>query len=142
MACFMLLRLNMTLFIKLLVFSICSSVALYCQAQDDVIQNTRLAIKAGNAKELIKHLNEMVDLAFDGEKGSYSKIQAEFVLRDFFKKHPPTEFEYIHRGASKEGLRYAIGKYSAQNVHFRVVIYIKPQRNNTYLIDLLDFSKE
>jgi hypothetical protein len=111
-------------------------------AQEDVIQNTRLAIKAGNAKELIKQMNEMVDLAFDGEKGSYSKTQAEFVLRDFFKKHPPGDFEYIHRGASKEGLRYAIGKYGALNGNFRVVIYIKPQRNNTYLIDLLDFSKE
>jgi len=109
--------------------------------QSEVINNAKTALKSGSSKELSRYCNKMVELNFDGEKSSYSKTQAEFVLRDFFKKHPPTDFEYIHQGASKEGLKYAIGKYTYSNGSFRVYMLVK-QFNGNYLIDTLDFSKE
>ncbi len=77
-------------------------------AQEVVIDNAKTAIKSGSSKELSSYCNKVVELNFDGDKSTYSKTQAEFVLRDFFKKYPPTDFEYIHQGASREGLRYAI----------------------------------
>lgn len=109
--------------------------------QSDDVSDIRAAIKAGSAKELSKYLNSMVELNFDGDKASYSKTQAEFVLKDFFKKYPPQDFQYIHQGSSKEGLKYAIGKYSYQGGTYRVYLLIKPQKGN-FLIDQLDFSKE
>lgn len=77
----------------------------------------------------------------DGEKKSYSKTQAEFVIKDFFKKFPPTDFQFIHQGASKEGIKYAIGKYSHSGGSFRVLVLIKQYRGN-YQVDLMDFSDE
>lgn len=111
------------------------------QAQNDVISNARMALKTGSAKELVKYFNDIVELSFDGEKSNYSKTQAEFVLRDFFKRNPPVEFQYIHQGSSKEGLKYAIGQYTYNGGSYRVYILIK-QFNGTFLIDTLDFSKE
>lgn len=111
------------------------------EAQNDVTNNAKVALKTGSSKELVKYFNNIVELSFDGEKSNYSKTQAEFVLKDFFKKYPPTEFEYIHQGASKEGLKYAIGKYTYSGGSFRVYILVK-QFNGNYLIDTLDFSKE
>lgn len=111
------------------------------EAQNDVINNGKVALKTGSSKELVKYFNNIVELSFDGEKSNYSKTQAEFVLKDFFKKYPPVEFEYIHQGASKEGLKYAIGKYTYSGGSFRVYILVK-QFNGNYLIDTLDFSKE
>ena len=95
--------------------------------QSEVINNAKTALKSGSSKELSRYCNKMVELNFDGEKSSYSKTQAEFVLRDFFKKHPPTDFEYIHQGASKEGLKYVahvfspkfITKFSAVDLEVR-----------------------
>lgn len=55
-------------------------------AQDEVIDHTRLALKAGSSKDLAKYFNDMVDVTFNGEKGSYSKAQAEFILKDFLKR--------------------------------------------------------
>ncbi len=109
--------------------------------QEDVINNARLALKTGSSKELAKYFNKMVELNIDGEKSNYSKTQAEFVLRDFFKKFPPTDFQYIHQGASREGLKYAIGRYTYPNGSFRVYMLVKKFDGN-YLIDTLDFSKQ
>ncbi len=109
--------------------------------QEVVIDNAKTAIKSGSSKELSKYCNRVVELSFDGDKATYSKTQAEFVLRDFFKKYPPTDFEYIHQGASREGLRYAIGKYSFDKGSFRVYMLIK-EFGQDFLIDTLDFSKD
>lgn len=110
-------------------------------AQDEIVESAKTSIKSGAAKELSKILNEGVELNMDGEKANYSRTHAEFVLKDFFGKYPPTDFSYIHQGSSKEGLKYAIGKYTHAKGSFRVYLVIK-QIKGKYLIDTLDFSKE
>lgn len=110
-------------------------------AQSETINNVRSALRAGSSKALVKNFNRTVELNFDGEKSSYSRTQAEFVLRDFFKKYPPDDFQYIHQGASRQGLTYVIGKYTFEQGSFRVLLYIK-KFNESYLVDLIDFSRE
>ncbi len=123
----------LTIFVGLLSFS--------AHSQSSVINNVRAALKTGSSKELVKSFNISVELNFDGEKSNYSRTQAEFVLKDFFKKYPPSDFEYIHQGASQQGLTYVIGKYSFEGGSYRVLIYIK-KINSDYLVDLIDFSRE
>lgn len=101
----------------------------------------RAALRAGNSKEFVKNFNNMVELNFEGEKSNYSRSQAELVLKEFFKKYPPTDFQYIHQGASKQGLTYVIGKYSFEDGSFRVWILIK-KFGDQYLVDSIDFSRE
>ena len=111
------------------------------EAQSEVINNMRAALKAGSSKEFVKNFNTMVELNFEGEKSNYSKSQAELVLKEFFKKYPPTDFQYIHKGASKQGLTYVIGKYTFESGSFRVWILIK-KFDDEYLVDSIDFSRE
>ena len=111
------------------------------KAQTEVLQSTNAALRIGSAKELARYFNNMVELGFDGNKSSYSQTQAEFVLKDFFNKNTPTGFEIIHQGASKEGLRYAIGKYSHKGGSYRVYMLLK-QNRGTYVIDTIDFTRE
>lgn len=135
------MKLNNKIFKKLTLLLAFALFLENAQAQNDIINNGKVSLKTGSSKELVKYFNDIVELSFDGEKSNYSKTQAEFVLKDFFKKYPPVDFQYIHQGSSKEGLKYAIGKYSYQGGSFRVYILIK-QFNGNYLIDTLDFSKE
>jgi hypothetical protein len=111
------------------------------QAQSEILNNLRAALKAGSSKEFVKNFNEMVELNFEGEKSNYSRSQAELVLKEFFKKYPPTDFQYIHKGASKQGLTYVIGKYTFEDGSFRVWILIK-KFGSSYLVDSIDFSRE
>ncbi|MFC2124434.1 DUF4783 domain-containing protein [Bacteroidota bacterium] len=110
-------------------------------AQSDVIDNVRVAMKTGSSKELAKYFGSTVELNFDGEKSSYSRSQAEFVLRDFFKNYPPVDFEYIHQGASKQGLKYVIGKYSITGGSYRIWVLFK-KSNDAFYVDTIDFTRE
>lgn len=109
--------------------------------QSEVINNVRSAIKAGSSKELSKYLGDMISLEIDGVQSNYSKTQAEYVLKDFFKKYRPNDFQYVHQGASEGGLKYAIGRYSYDGGSFRVVLRSK-NINGSYKVSSLDFTKE
>lgn len=106
-----------------------------------VIDQVKDAIKAGSAKELSKYLHQTVDLTIEGKLENYSKAQAEFVLRDFFKAHAPSEFTIIHQGSSKGGQPFAIGKYISNDGTYRVWMKIKTTENKQ-LIQEISFVKE
>ena len=74
-----------------IVFCILTLQAFASQGQDDVIYQVKETIKAGSSKELSKYLFQTVDVTIEGKVQSYSKAQAEFVFRDFFRQHPPSE---------------------------------------------------
>ena len=108
--------------------------------QEEAVKDIGTALKAGSSKELIKFCNQTVEIKINGESSNYSKAQAEVVLRDFFSKNPPTNFTYIHQGAS-QGLKYTIGRYTHDSGAYRVVMFIK-KIDDKYLIDTLNFSQE
>jgi hypothetical protein len=110
-------------------------------SQTDVISQVKETIKAGSAKELSKYLSQAVDVTIEGNPQSYSKAQAEFVFRDFFKQHPPSEFTIIHQGSSKGGQPFAIGQYKSGADTYRVFMKIKAT-NSQQLLHEISFSKE
>jgi len=126
----------------ILVLGLAISLITLTNAQSsDIIDNTGMALKTGSSRELSKNFNDIIELSIDGEKSSYSKQHAEILLKEFFKKHPPSGFEYVHQGVSKEGLKYAIGNYSFEGGVYRVYMLIK-RFNGNYMIDTLEFSQE
>lgn len=108
---------------------------------NSVIEQVKESIKAGNAKELAKYLNASVDVTLEGKPNTYSKAQAEFVLRDFFKANPPSEFSIIHQGSSKSGQPFAIGQYRSGTSTFRVWMKIKVTGNQSQVQEI-SFVKE
>jgi Domain of unknown function (DUF4783) len=110
-------------------------------AQADVIGQVKETIKAGSAKELSRYLNQTVDVTLEDGPQSYSKAQAEFVFRDFFKLHPPTEFSIIHQGTSKGGQTFGIGQYKTGTETYRVYMKVKSV-DNQQLVHEISFAKE
>ncbi|MCU0449762.1 MAG: DUF4783 domain-containing protein [Bernardetiaceae bacterium] len=126
---------------------------LVASAQNDVISQAKLALRAGNSRDLTRNFNNLVELKIDNALQSassantnYSKTHAEYVLKDFFKENPPQSFEYIHEGTSKEGMKYTIGRFKVLDKNskmktYRVFMKLKLY-GDTYLIDHIDFSIE
>jgi len=110
-------------------------------AQEELFNPMKDAVKTGNAKEVAKFFNATVDMNVEGTVDTYSKAQAEFVLRDFFKKHPPTEFNVVHTGSSKGGQQYAIGRYVSNGENYNVMLRVK-EVDNINLIHEINFVKE
>ena len=110
-------------------------------AQDTIFAPFKELIKAGNSKDMVKYLNQSVDMNLDGEVNTFSKTQAEFALRDFFKKHPAKDFSIVHTGSSKGGLQFAIGRYLSNGESYSALIRVK-EVEEAYLIHEINFVKE
>ncbi len=81
---------------RLIVLGLIFLVFLQGVAQIDIISSVENALKSSSSKELVKYLNQTVELNLDGEISTYTKTQAEYILREFFKKNPSNGFEIIH----------------------------------------------
>ena len=125
----------------LLVCVLILQVTFQSYGQSDVINQVKETIKAGSAKELSRYIHITVDVSLEGNFQTYSKAQAEFVLRDFFKQHPPNEVNIIHQGSSKGGQPFAILQYKSGNDTFRLFMKIKSS-GNSQLLDDIRFTKE
>jgi len=108
---------------------------------NNLSDDCRLAIQSGNVKGLVKYFSSTIEIRTEEQEGTFSKQQAEIVLRKFFKNNPPKSFTYLHKGVSPGGAKYAIGNYKSSNMSFRVYIKMK-KINDQYLIDTIDISEE
>lgn len=105
----------------------------------DVTDDISSAIKAGSSKELSRYLNYTVTLTIGDEEDAYSKEQASLILKDFFIKNPPESFSIMHKGASRDGSQYAIGRYISGNKAYRTYFLLK-KAGDRFLIDALSFE--
>lgn len=112
------------------------------KAQDQAtLQNVAKAIQTGNARALAAYFDQSVDVTILNKEGSYSKAQAEGVVKDFFAKHRPSGFQIIHKGESGGNAKYAIGKLTTPQGTFRTYIYVK-KRGDSLLIQQLRFESD
>lgn len=101
---------------------------------DDVVG----AIKLGNASQLSKFFDNSVEVSMPDKSNSYSKSQAEMVLKDFFSTNNVKGFEVIHKGENN-GSQYCIGTLQTGNGAYRTTIFMK-QRAGTEVLQELRFE--
>ncbi len=92
----------------------------------DVNSKITSAIKSSNATELARYFNNSIDLTIPDSEGTYSKVQAEQIVKSFFSKYPPVSFTINHQGKSNDGSVYAIGTYKSKTLSFRTYYLAKP----------------
>ena len=101
---------------------------------DDVVN----AVKSGNAAQIAKFFDNTVEITMPDKSNSYSKSQAELVLKDFFSNNPVKSFEVIHKGENA-GSQYCIGTLSTKNGSFRTTIFMK-QKGDKQLLQEIRFE--
>ena len=97
------------------------------------------ALKSGNAKEVAKYFDNTIEITLPEKSNSYSKSQAELVLRDFFNTNGVKNFEIIHK-SENAGSQYCIGNLTTNNGIFRTTIYMK-QKGEKQVIQELRFEQ-
>jgi Domain of unknown function (DUF4783) len=90
------------------------------------------AFKKGDASAIAKHFDGNVIITTKAGSNSYSKSQAEIVLKNFFTAHAPKTFNIAHQGTSPEGSKYFIGALSTSTGNYRV--YVSSKVSNTAII--------
>jgi hypothetical protein len=96
------------------------------------------ALKSGDAEKLSRHFDQTVDISMPGKSNSYSKGQAEMVLKDFFSMNKVRNFELQHSGSNPSS-NFIIGKLTTANGSFRTTVYMR-QRGDKQLIQGIEFE--
>ena len=93
------------------------------------------AMKTGNASSVAKYFDNNVEISMPDKSNSYSKSQAELVLKDFFSSNPVKSFEIIHKGENA-GSQYCIGTLQTKNGAYRTTIFMKQKGDGQVLQEL------
>ena len=119
----------------LLVFAL--SIALMAQSFDTIIAG----FKNGNASAIAKSFEGNVEITIKTGSTSYSKSQAEMVLKSFFAAHKPKSFTVAHDGTSPQGSKYFIGSLITTTGNYRTYVYAKTL-NNDLVIQEIRFEEQ
>ena len=87
---------------------------------DEVIS----ALRSGNSAELSKYFDDNVELTLPDKSDSYSKAQAQLIVKDFFGNNGVKGFDLKHKGDSPGG-HFCIGTLQTNSGNFRTNVFMK-----------------
>ncbi|MEI7734888.1 MAG: DUF4783 domain-containing protein [Ferruginibacter sp.] len=96
------------------------------------------ALKNGDAAQIAKYFDNTVEITMPDKSNSYSKNQAEVVLKDFFSTNGVKSFEVNHKGENA-GSQYCIGTLVTKNGSFRTTVFMK-QKGDKQLLQEIRFE--
>ena len=97
--------------------------------------------KTGDAAAIAKNFEGNVEITIKTGSTSYSKSQAEMVLKSFFAAHKPKTFTIAHDGTSPQGSKYFIGNLTTTSGNYRTYVYAKTV-NNQLVIQEIRFEEQ
>ncbi len=121
---------NFLLLISLTVFS-------YSFIQKDDIVT---ALKSGSADKMAKYFDNMVDVSIPGKSNTFSKGQAEMVVKDFFTLNKVRNFEVQHSGSNPSS-NFIIGTLTTSSGNYRTTVYMR-SRGDKQLIQGVEFEQK
>ena len=81
-------------------------------------------LKTGNASQVSKYFDNTVEITLPEKSSSYSRSQADLILRDFFTNNMVKGFQVIHKGENA-GSQYCIGTLITKNSAYRTTVFMK-----------------
>lgn len=111
--------------LKLLTLSLFFTLAFAFQSFAQGFEGIASALRSGNAVALAGTFQTNVEITIRDAGNSYSKSQAEMVLKNFFASNQPKGFALAHEGTSPEGSKYFIGNLSTTGGNYRTYVYAK-----------------
>ncbi len=122
------------LIILSLLFVVLSSFSL--MQKDEIIAG----LKTGSVEKLAKYFDNMVDVTVPGKTNSFSKTQAEMILKDFFNLNKVKNFEVQHSGSNSSS-NFIIGTLNTANGNFRTTVYMR-MRGDKQMIQGIEFEQK
>jgi Domain of unknown function (DUF4783) len=98
---------------------------------DDVIQ----AINKSNISLLSSYFDNTVEIALPDKNDTYSKSQAEYILKDFFANNNIKSFTTTHKG-NNNGSEYCIGVLHTQKGSYRLTFFVKQKEGKILILEI------
>ncbi|HQV05530.1 MAG: DUF4783 domain-containing protein [Chitinophagaceae bacterium] len=111
---------------------ICTSLALGAvllltsfTAQRGSIEEVISALRSGNASKLASYFDANVGLTLPDKSDSYSKAQAQLIIKDFFDNNNVTGFVLKHKGEGAGGSQYCVGTLQTSAGNYRTNVFMR-----------------
>lgn len=106
------------------------------------ISEINAALKSGNTSKIISYLSDPVDLTLPSADDSYSKSQAEVILKKFFSQNKVKSYAQKQTGKSVDGSVFIIGSYkTTKGKVYRSYFLIKSTKGK-HRIQFIEFEEE
>lgn len=90
---------------------------------------------------MVKYFDRVVDVTINSDQSTYSRSQAEMVVKSFFSKNQAHSFFVRHKGvAASDNSVFVIGELKTANGPYRVYIFFK-QRDKNYWLQQIKFEQ-
>ena len=132
------------LYKKLILFVSCTLLffTVHAQSSRSPLEDMANAIKSNHVSDMVKYFDNFVPITINNNQSVYSHNQAEVVLRDFFDKNIPREFDVQDNGSPDKYSKFLIGTlFDMRGVKYSVYILMK-LKNGNYLLQELRLNKE
>ncbi|MCB0775785.1 MAG: DUF4783 domain-containing protein [Chitinophagaceae bacterium] len=96
------------------------------------------ALRSGNSSQLSGYFDDNVELTLPDKSDSYSKAQAQLIVKDFFSNNGIKGFELKHKGDSPGG-HFCIGTLQTNAGNFRTNVFMK-SRNGKEVVKEIRFQ--
>ena len=96
------------------------------------------ALRSGNSAQLSSYFDENVELTLPDKSDSYSRAQAQLIVKDFFGNNGVRGFELKHKGDSPGG-QFCIGTLVTSAGNFRTNVFMKT-KNGREVVKEIRFS--
>lgn|SRR5690606_29240637 len=88
---------------------------------EEMVKQTSVALKEGNAKKLSATFDNNVNLSLKREEGSFTKFQAELLLNDFFRTNKAVELKEVQR-ANNASTSFVVFSLKTSSKNYRVFV--------------------
>jgi len=105
----------------------------------DNVGDVASAIKTGDATRVSKYFDNLVEISLNDRSHSYSRSQAELIVRDFFTSHDVTNFQVVYKSAGAD-VEYCMGKLTTRHGEYRTSFSLK-NRGDRKLIQEISFDE-
>lgn len=106
------------------------------QFQGNLVGDVSNHFRNGNSKEIARYFNASVELNIADETDTYSRAQAEQILRDFFTKNLPVNSTVIHLINTNPNYQIGILSVLTKTVKYRVTVTFKKTSGEFLITEL------
>lgn len=108
-------------------------------SQASTIDGAISALQSGSAADLSKYFDSNVELTLPEKSDSYSKAQAQIILRDFFANNGVKGFEVKHKSENDQRGAYFIGNLNSNSGKYRTTVYMRT-RGDRQVVNQIRFQ--
>ncbi|MDP4261088.1 MAG: DUF4783 domain-containing protein [Bacteroidota bacterium] len=105
-----------------------ASMVMMSFAQPSTIDEVIGALRSGDADGLSKYFDDNVEVTLPVKSDTYSKAQAQVIVKDFFDNNNVKGFDLKHKGDSPGG-HYCIGTLQTKTGNYRAHVFMKSKGN-------------